>query len=77
VFFQTHKTFIHLQNTNKDLFNEICKLSVLPHVFIPLISIHTEVNAADHKRKLMGKVLHFAAFQSSSLVNSELRIRIT
>ncbi len=44
-------------------------------LLIPLTSIHTHANASD--RKLVRKVSHFTAFQSSSLVNSDLRIHIT
>ncbi len=38
---------------------------------------HTNANASDRKREPVRKVSHFAAFQSSNLVSSGLRIRIT
>ncbi len=46
-------------------------------LFIPLTSIHTHANESDWKPKPVRKVLHFATFQSSNLVNSGLWIRIT
>ncbi len=46
-------------------------------LFVPLTSIHTHANESDWKRKPVRKVLHFATFQSSNLVNSGLWIRIT
>lgn len=46
-------------------------------LFGPLTFMRTCANASDIKRKLMQKVLYFAAFKSLHLVNSDLRIRIT
>ncbi len=46
-------------------------------LFVPLTSIHMHAVESDRKSKPVRKVSHFAAFQSSNLVNSGLRIHIT
>ncbi len=42
--FQTHKTFVHLQNTNEDIFNEIRQFSDTP------LTVHTTTTLKTQKR---------------------------
>jgi len=46
--FQTHKTFIHLQNTNEDILNQIWKIFVPPLTIVKLIHMNSVVNCSIH-----------------------------
>jgi len=53
--FQTHKTFIHFQNTNEDLSDEIWELSVPPYASTPvpltLQKVHKEIVKLIHMNR--------------------------
>ncbi len=54
--FQTCKTFIHLRNTNEDIFDEIRELSGSVEAAMPLKCSQTQKRSKD-----IGKIVHMTS----------------